>query len=94
MVGRGRRQERGRPVRQSLRVGVQQLWREAPASGSREGELYNLAEDPAERHNRAAEMGDKVAELKSLWETWNAEQAPPSAPREVRAEVRRNRGRK
>lgn len=53
--------------------------------GDGAGELYNLAEDAAESNNRAADMGDKVRELKSLWESWNAEQAPPSVPDEKRA---------
>lgn len=46
------------------------------------GELYNLADDVSESNNRAADMKDKVDELKSLWDRWNAEQAPPSFPQE------------
>lgn len=46
------------------------------------GELYNLAEDVGESKNRAADMPDKVKELKSLWDKWNAEQAPASSPKE------------
>lgn len=46
------------------------------------GELYNLAEDISESNNRAADMPEKVKELKALWDKWNAEQAPPSFPQE------------
>ena len=50
--------------------------------GSRSGELYNLVEDKSESHNLASKMPDKAHELKAKWDVWNAEQAPPSAPRE------------
>jgi arylsulfatase A-like enzyme len=46
------------------------------------GELYNLADDISESKNLAADMPEKVSELKKLYDTWNAEQAPPSAPKE------------
>jgi arylsulfatase A-like enzyme len=46
------------------------------------GELHNLADDISESKNLAAENPDKVRELKSLWDKWNAEQAPPSFPQE------------
>jgi arylsulfatase A-like enzyme len=55
--------------------------------GDLNGELFNLAEDISESSNLASEMPDKVRELKSLYDTWNAEQAPPSTPQE------RNKGR-
>ncbi len=47
-----------------------------------DGELYNLADDISESKNLAADMPDKVRELKSLWDAWNAEQSPPSFPKE------------
>ena len=50
--------------------------------GNLDGELYNIAKDKAEADNLADESSDKVAELKSLWDAWNKEQAPPSAPKE------------
>ncbi|MEX2170781.1 MAG: sulfatase-like hydrolase/transferase [Pirellulales bacterium] len=50
--------------------------------GNLDGELYNIAKDNAESENLADETSDKVAELKSLWDAWNKEQAPPSAPKE------------
>jgi arylsulfatase A-like enzyme len=46
------------------------------------GELYNLAEDKSESKNLAADMPEKVRELKALYDAWNAEQAEPSAPKE------------
>jgi arylsulfatase A-like enzyme len=46
------------------------------------GELYNIADDKSESKNLAAEMPEKVRELKTLYDKWNAEQAPPSAPKE------------
>jgi arylsulfatase A-like enzyme len=46
------------------------------------GELYNLAEDKSESKNLAADMPEKVRELKTLYDKWNAEQAEPSAPKE------------
>lgn len=48
----------------------------------KDGELYNLADDISESKNLAADMPDKAQELKSLWDRWNAEQAPPSSPKE------------
>ena len=33
-------------------------------------ELFDLLEDPAERHNLAEKMPDKVAELQKLYEEW------------------------
>jgi arylsulfatase A-like enzyme len=50
--------------------------------GDLKGELYNLADDISESKNLAATNPDKVRELKSLWDTWSAEQAPPASPKE------------
>jgi arylsulfatase A-like enzyme len=58
--------------------------------GDRAGELYNLAEDRNESRNLAPEMTDKVRELKAKWDSWNADQAPPSAPRETPAANKAN----
>ncbi len=46
------------------------------------GELFNLADDLSESKNLAADKPEKVGELKSLWDRWNAEQAPASSPKE------------
>jgi len=41
-----------------------------------------LISDVSESKNRATDMPDEVKELKSMWDKWNAEQAPPSFPKE------------
>jgi arylsulfatase A-like enzyme len=47
-----------------------------------EPQLYNLAADISESKNLAADHPEKAKELRALWDKWNAEQAPPSAPKE------------
>lgn len=42
--------------------------------------LYNLAEDLSERHNLAEAHPEKVKALLAKWQSWSAEQAPPSVP--------------
>ncbi len=45
-------------------------------------ELFNLAQDPAEKHNRAADQPDKVKDLRSRYEALARQAvAPKSAPR-------------
>lgn len=58
--------------------------------GDLSGELYNVSKDNAESENLADTSSDKVAELKALWDQWNKEQAPPSAPKEQNRANRRN----
>ena len=48
--------------------------------GSGRPELYNLAADIGESKDLAAAQPEKVKELQTLYDSWNAEQAPPSAP--------------
>ena len=58
-------------------------------TGSGKPELYNLAEDIGEQSNRAASNPEKVRELQTLWDRWNAEQVPslvPDAPNRTAAE--------
>lgn len=43
--------------------------------------LYDLVADIGESQDLASERPEKVAELKALWDKWNAEQAPPVAPK-------------
>jgi arylsulfatase A-like enzyme len=59
--------------------------------GDLEGELINLAEDISESKNLAADNPDKVRELKALWDEWNVEQAPPSAPKEKNRQKKQER---
>ncbi len=47
--------------------------------GSGNPELYNLAEDKSESKDLAAIETGKLAELKKLYDSWNAEQASPIA---------------
>ncbi len=48
---------------------------------SHPGELFNLREDPAQRHNRYAEMPELVSELKSLLKKYQQEgRSTPGAP--------------
>jgi len=63
--------------------------------GDMAGALFNLADDKEESKNLAADNPEKVQELKALWDEWNAEQAPPSAPHEKpnRAKKRQQRQR-
>ncbi len=51
--------------------------------GSGQPELYNLAADIGESTNLAAKNPEKLRELQSLYDRWNAEQAPPLAPMET-----------
>jgi arylsulfatase A-like enzyme len=61
--------------------------------GDMQGELFNLAVDKDESKNLAAAEEDKVRELKSMWDEWNAEQQPPSAPKEKPNRAQRQRRR-
>jgi len=42
-----------------------------------EPRLFNLAKDIGEATDLSAKLPDKMRELKSLWDAWNAEQAKP-----------------
>ncbi|MBX7168718.1 MAG: sulfatase-like hydrolase/transferase [Pirellulales bacterium] len=53
--------------------------------GGPDPELYNLATDIGESKNLAGEETSKRDELLALYQAWNAEQAPPSAPKERQA---------
>jgi len=48
--------------------------------GSGEPELYDLASDISESKDLAKSQPEKVKQLQALYDAWNAEQAPPSAP--------------
>jgi arylsulfatase A-like enzyme len=47
-------------------------------------ELFNLADDVGEQHNLADKKPEKVAELKKLWDAWNAEQQPPGKSKQLK----------
>ena len=49
--------------------------------------LFNLAEDPTEQHNLAAERPDKLAELMALLDKHAANARPPLYPSEIEAPV-------
>ena len=48
-------------------------------TGSGQPELFNLANDVSEQNDLASAHPEKVTALKALWDTWNAQQAPPKA---------------
>lgn len=52
--------------------------------GSGMPELYDLAADLSESNDLAAKKPETVRELQKLWDRWNAEQAEPSAPNQVK----------
>jgi arylsulfatase A-like enzyme len=63
-------------TRTALRVGDWKILRQTKrAKGS--WELYDLAEDLGEKRNLASKQPAKLAELKSAWETMNAEMTDP-----------------
>ena len=50
--------------------------------GSGKPELYNLTEDIGENTDLAARSPEKLKELQTVYDTWNAEQADPLTPME------------
>ncbi|MBX9790969.1 MAG: hypothetical protein K2Y37_18780 [Pirellulales bacterium] len=58
--------------------------------GGREPALFNLAADIAESKNLADKEPAKLKELLTLYQAWNAQQAPPSVP-DAPPNRRRNR---
>lgn len=47
-----------------------------------EPQLFDLASDIGEAKDLSADQPDRVKELRALYDAWDAEQAPPSVPRE------------
>jgi hypothetical protein len=43
-----------------------------------EPQLFNVATDPGETRNLAAEQPDRVERLRAAWERWNGELPPPA----------------
>jgi arylsulfatase A-like enzyme len=56
-----------------------------PGGAAVEAGLYNLASDIGESKDLTADEPAKAKELRDLWDKWNAEQAPPSLPKETPA---------
>jgi arylsulfatase A-like enzyme len=56
-------------------------------------ELFDLAQDIGEKNNLASKQPDKVKELQTLWDQWNAQLAAPSAPKDkaLRKEKKKQR---
>ena len=47
-------------------------------AGTTPPELFNLADDPGEKKNLASVLPERVSELQTLWDNWNAQLADPA----------------
>ena len=72
---------------QSVRMGRWKLNLSAPEGLPRREWLFDLAADPGERQDLAAQRPDKLAELRTALEAHNAEQAPPLWPSQLSSPV-------
>ena len=72
---------------QSVRMGRWKLNVSAPEGLPRQEWLFDLAADPSERRNLAAQMPDKLAELRNALDTHNAEQTPPLWPSQLSSPI-------
>jgi arylsulfatase A-like enzyme len=52
---------------------VRNGWAQAPVA------LYNLKDDPSEKMNLAAQFPEKVSELRTVWEAWDADNVAPGS---------------
>jgi arylsulfatase A-like enzyme len=52
-------------------------WKLVKAHVNQAPRLHNLAQDPGEQTDLAAQHPDKVKQLQSLWDAWNAGNEPP-----------------
>jgi arylsulfatase A-like enzyme len=66
-------------------------WKLVVGRGEKQPGLFNLAKDLAEAKDLSADQPQKVQELNSLWQSWNAEQAPPSSPKEAGRAMQKNK---
>jgi arylsulfatase A-like enzyme len=67
-------------------------WKLVKARDIAEPALFNLAKDIGEQTNLAASQPERVAELKGLWDKWNAEQEDPRwQPAEGKAKKKRGK---
>ena len=65
-------------------------WKLIKEQGEKEWSLYNLADDVGEANNLAAKLPEKVKELKSLYDAWEAQLQDPKW---IRQDNRRTRAR-
>ena len=72
---------------QSVRMGRWKLNLSAPEGLPRREWLFDLAEDPGERRNLAAQRQAKLAELRKALEAHNAQQKPPLWPSQLSSPV-------
>lgn len=72
---------------QSVRLGRWKLNVSAPEGLPRREWLFDLAADPGERRNLAADLPGKLAELRRALETHNAEQAQPLWPSQLSSPI-------
>jgi arylsulfatase A-like enzyme len=68
-------------------------WKLVVGRGIKQPGLFNLADDLAEANDLAEKQPEKVQELQSLWQSWNAQQAPPSSPQEKNHDKKKNKQR-
>ncbi|MCE5239818.1 sulfatase-like hydrolase/transferase [bacterium] len=52
-------------------------WKLVVGPGHDTWELYNLADDIGEKHNVAAQQPDRVREMQTAWDAWNAQLMAP-----------------
>jgi arylsulfatase A-like enzyme len=66
-------------------------WKLVVGRGIKQPGLFNLADDLAEANDQSEKQPAKVQELQALWQSWNAEQAPPSSPQEKEGGKKKNK---
>jgi arylsulfatase A-like enzyme len=55
--------------------------------------LFDLAKDPGETRNLAAELPEKAKELDALYDAWDGRQAEPADPKDKKKKKRREAAR-
>jgi hypothetical protein len=79
------------PLPQSKKPLHGMIWQDMKWIGNRSGyeELYNLAADPDEQHDIAADKPDLTAEMRKKWEEWDKEnpETSPDADRKLPVSV-------
>jgi hypothetical protein len=62
-------------------------------AGDKTVRLYDLIEDPAEKHNLAAAKPDEVKRLQAAWDAWNKDNIPPAWKNQRTGQERPRNGR-